>query len=54
MKAVVERQDFQRLLDALHARGYEVVGPTVRDGAIVYEALRSVEELPIGWTDEQE
>ena len=54
MKAVVERADLQRLLDALDARGYEVVGPTVRDGAIVYESLRSVDQLPIGWTDEQE
>ena len=35
-------------------RGYTVVGPTVRDGAIVYEELESAAELPIGWTDRQE
>lgn len=30
------------------------MGPTVRDGAIVYEELTTVSELPIGWTDEQD
>jgi formate hydrogenlyase subunit 6/NADH:ubiquinone oxidoreductase subunit I len=49
---VVESAHLQHLLDALAARGYQVVGPTVRDGAIVYEAIDSVDALPIGWTDE--
>jgi sulfhydrogenase subunit beta (sulfur reductase) len=31
-----------------------VLGPTVRDGAIVYDDLRSGAELPIGWTDRQD
>ena len=51
---VVESAHFQHLLDALTQRGYQVVGPTVRDGAIVYEAIDSVDELPMGWTDEHE
>ena len=42
------------LLAALHRRGYQVVGPTVRDGAIVYDELDSTTDLPIGWTDEQD
>jgi hypothetical protein len=33
---VLERDGFQHLLDALVKRGYRVVGPTVREGAIVY------------------
>ncbi len=41
------------LFRALAAAGYEVVGPTVRDGAIVYDRLRSMDDLPIGWTDRQ-
>jgi formate hydrogenlyase subunit 6/NADH:ubiquinone oxidoreductase subunit I len=41
-------------LAALEKRGYQVVGPTIRDGAIVYDQLTSVEDLPAGWTDEQE
>jgi ferredoxin len=51
---VVESAHSQHLLDALATRGYQVVGPTVRDGAIVYEAIDSVDELPIGWTDEHD
>ncbi len=53
-KVVVERQDFQKLFDALRQRGYQTVGPTVRQGAIVYDQIASVEALPIGWTDEQD
>ena len=41
------------LLEALRARGFRVLGPTVREGAIVYDDLDSADELPIGWTDEQ-
>ena len=42
------------LVTVLAARGYRVVGPTVRDAAIVYEELASAADLPIGWTDRQE
>lgn len=51
---IVERQGFPKLLDALRQQGYQIVGPTVRDGAIVYDKIATVEELPIGWTDEQD
>lgn len=51
---VLESEHFGHLLEALHSRGYQVVGPTVRDGAIVYDQLRSVSDLPVGWTDEQD
>jgi ferredoxin len=53
-KVILEDEDFQQLLGVLQERGYCVVGPTVRDGAIVYDELRSAEDLPRGWTDEQE
>lgn len=51
--SVLERESFARLFEALHDRGYEVIGPRVSDGAIVYEAVGSVEDLPEGWIDEQ-
>jgi sulfhydrogenase subunit beta (sulfur reductase) len=51
---VLRSEHFPALLEALKARAYQVIGPTVRDGAIVYEELHSVRDLPIGWTDEQE
>ena len=53
-QVVVEHEHFQQLLVALRSRDYEVVGPTVRDNAIVYDALTSVADLPIGYTDEQD
>ncbi|GAA4077262.1 4Fe-4S dicluster domain-containing protein [Actinomadura miaoliensis] len=37
------------LYDALRRAGYTVVGPTVRDGAIVLDELRSADDLPFGW-----
>jgi ferredoxin len=50
----VERDGLDELFAALHRRGYTVVGPTVRDRAIVYEEISGSADLPIGWTDEQE
>ncbi len=44
----------QGLLDELRRRGYRVVGPTIRDQAIVYDDLASIDDLPRGWTDEQD
>jgi sulfhydrogenase subunit beta (sulfur reductase) len=52
-KVVVEPQHLQQLLDVLGKRGYRVLGPTVRDQAIVYDEVSSLEDLPCGWTDEQ-
>ncbi|MGO9124889.1 MAG: 4Fe-4S dicluster domain-containing protein [Terriglobales bacterium] len=41
------------LIPALQRRGYEVVGPVVREGAIVYDVVEKLADLPAGWTDEQ-
>ena len=51
---IIQRADFQRLCDVLKGHGYRIVGPTVRDGAIVYDELASLLDLPMGWTDDQE
>jgi sulfhydrogenase subunit beta (sulfur reductase) len=48
------KQSFQSLLDVLRAQGYRVMGPTRRDAAIVWDEIRSWEDLPIGWRDTQE
>jgi ferredoxin len=50
----VERDSLDELFAALHRRGYTVLGPTVREQAIVYDEVRGCSDLPIGWTDEQE
>lgn len=41
------------LFHALQRRGFECVGPVVRDGAIVYDRIAGLADLPRGWTDEQ-
>jgi sulfhydrogenase subunit beta (sulfur reductase) len=51
---VIERSDFDRLFESLAARGHTIIGPTIRDGAIVYDEIRRAADLPIGWTDEQD
>jgi len=53
-RAVLSVADFARLLDVLRTEGRILVGPTVREGAIVYAEIRGVEDLPVGWTEEQE
>ncbi len=51
---VIELGDFDALLGSLTRRGYTIVGPTIRDRAIVYDEIDSAAQLPIGWTDEQD
>ena len=50
--ATISRDALQALLDAL-AENYDVIGPTVRDGAIVYDRITGLADLPAGWTDSQ-
>ena len=54
LKVVVTVEGLGAMLDLLRGRGYRVVGPTVRDQAIVYDDIASVADLPAGWTDEQD
>lgn len=42
------------LLNTLQRHGYTVLGPTIRQGAIVYDHIQSPDDLPRGWTDRQE
>ena len=50
---LMEVEGLQALIDALVGRGYQVIGPVVRDGAIVYDTIKGVADLPAGWTDLQ-
>ena len=49
---IISRDALQTLLDAL-AENHEVIGPTVQDGAIVYDRITGLADLPAGWTDSQ-
>jgi len=43
----------QQLFDSLLRHGYQIIAPAVIGSAIVYESVRSADELPVGVTDEQ-
>lgn len=45
--------EFVRLLEVLREDGHRVIGPTVRDGAIVYDEIEGAHDLPRGIGDEQ-
>ncbi|MDI5919795.1 4Fe-4S dicluster domain-containing protein [Halomonas sp. LR5S13] len=47
------REHLQSLLDRLVEAGYEVIGPRVRDHAILFEPLTTVAQLPVGIIDDQ-
>jgi len=53
-QAVVTTEGLQVLFDALNRRSYRVIGPILRDGAIIYDDIASLDDLPRGWTDEQD
>jgi sulfhydrogenase subunit beta (sulfur reductase) len=50
----IDRVGLDGLFAALEGRGYTLIGPMVRDRAIVLDELDSTTELPAGWTDVQE
>ena len=52
--SVIEPEALDALVGGLRSRGFRVLGPTLRDQAIVYDDLESASELPIGWTDSQD
>lgn len=52
-RSVIDVEAIAELMALLERRGYQVVGPTIRDGAINYEILHKLEDLPAGWVDEQ-
>lgn len=54
MTGVYARGDLDNLLINLRAGGYALLGPTVRDNAIVYDRIDTTSDLPEGWSDLQE
>ena len=51
---VLERKYFQSLLGALSGSGYDLLGPSVRDNAVVYDKIQTANDLPVGWVDANE
>jgi hypothetical protein len=41
--AILQANQLQKLIEAVSRKGYEILGPTVRDGAIVYDRMESAQ-----------
>jgi ferredoxin len=52
--SVITREGLAALIGGLRADGFRVLGPAMRDDAIVYDDIETVADLPAGWTDEQD
>ncbi len=50
---VMDLDGLDQLIRALRQRGYEVLGPTLRDGAVVHGPVQGVADLPRGVHDVQ-
>jgi NAD(P)H-flavin reductase/NAD-dependent dihydropyrimidine dehydrogenase PreA subunit len=51
--AFLPRAGLDRLIAALAESGRTVIGPVLRDGALVYAPVAAASDLPAGWTDDQ-
>ena len=47
------RAELDRLLDLLTTEGRRIIGPTISQGAIVYDEIHHASDLPSGWTADQ-
>jgi len=54
MRYVLGYSALDQLFEAIRRRGFRLVGPVLRDGAICYGDITSSADLPAGWTDEQD
>ncbi|PQA86570.1 sulfite reductase subunit A [Marinicaulis flavus] len=52
-QAVLSRADFDHLITVLQAEGYDVIGPTVDNGAVVYQEIDNAGALPEGVASRQ-
>ncbi len=51
---IITIEGLQALIDALRGQGRHVIAPTIADGAIVYDEVDAVADLPRGMGDEQQ
>ena len=53
MTLFFQTDQLQHFLNTLSSKGFNCVGPQIRDGAIVYDEIKSVDQLPRGYSDNQ-
>ena len=54
VKLLLPPEAVGELIAALAGRGYAVLGPVIRDGAIVFDQVETIADLPAGWTAEEQ
>lgn len=52
--AVITPDGLAGLITALRAQRFQVIAPTLRDQAIIYDEIETIADLPAGWTDVQD
>ncbi|MFO0760516.1 MAG: 4Fe-4S dicluster domain-containing protein [Byssovorax sp.] len=52
-RALLDKGALGALLDALRRRGHDLIGPTLRDGAIMLDPIDGIDALPAGIGDDQ-
>jgi sulfhydrogenase subunit beta (sulfur reductase) len=53
-KVVLDKKEIDKLISVLKAEGYQVVGPTLGEGAVMWGEIDAAKDLPQGWGDEEE
>jgi sulfhydrogenase subunit beta (sulfur reductase) len=51
---VVLKAALQKVFENLRAAGFTLLGPRVRDGAIVLDEIAALDDLPRGWTEDKQ
>ena len=51
---VITKDSLDQLIELLRDDGFETIGPTLDGGAIVYDRIESLKDLPVGLGEEQE
>lgn len=54
IQRLLERADLDVLMTLISDEGFGLLGPTIRDNAIVYDRIESTGDLPEGWADSQD
>ena len=50
----IQKPVFNELLTRLQEAGFETIGPRVHDGTLVYDTIEGLDDLPRGYSTEQE
>ncbi len=53
-KFTIKSNEISNLLVVLQEMGYQTIGPKIMENTIIYDEIDSMNDLPVGWTDEQE